>query len=200
VHEPVSDFVVLLVGGASGSGKTMLARPLARALGVNLTEVDDIQLALEAATTERELPLLHFWRTHVEEFGAWSDDRRVTYFVRVCREVFSPVMRAIITDHLSTGVRVVYEGDFLLPEMAALAMYGDQPNAGRVRALVVSEPDEDQIAENYRIREGGAAAERSRTSSLFDAFLRVECVHYGVPLVNARPWPSGVERAVAALR
>jgi cytidylate kinase len=60
VHEPVSDFVVLLVGGASGSGKTMLARPLARALGVNLTEVDDIQIALEAATTERELPLLHF--------------------------------------------------------------------------------------------------------------------------------------------
>ena len=49
--EPASDFVVLLVGGASGAGKTMLGRPLARRLGVNLTEVDDIQIALEAATT-----------------------------------------------------------------------------------------------------------------------------------------------------
>jgi hypothetical protein len=109
-------------------------------------------------------------------------------------------MRAIIADHLSTGVRVVYEGDFVLPEMATLAMYGDHPNAGRVRALVVSEPDEAQIAENYRIREGGAEAERSRTSSQFDAFLRTECVRCGVPLVNARPWPSGIERALAALR
>ena len=95
--EPASDFVVLLVGGASGAGKTMLGRPLARRLGVNLTEVDDIQIALEAATTERDLPLLHFWRNHLDEHSTWSDDRRVAHHVQVCREVFQPVMRAIRT-------------------------------------------------------------------------------------------------------
>ena len=198
--EPASDFVVLLVGGASGSGKTSLGQPLARRLGVNLTEVDDIQIALEAATTERDLPLLHFWRTNFEEYSTWSDDRRVAHHVQVCREVFQPVMRAIIADHLATGVRVVYEGDFLLPEMATFATYGDEPNAGRVRALFVSEPDDTQIADNYRAREGEVKPERARTSALFDAFLRAECARYDVPVVHARPWPSVVERAMAALR
>ena len=179
--EPASDFVVLLVGGASGSGKTSLGQPLARRLGVNLTEVDDIQIALEAATTERDLPLLHFWRNHLDEYSTWSDDRRVAHHIRI-------------------GVRVVYEGDFLLPEMATFATYGDEPNAGRVRALFVSEPDDTQIADNYRAREGEVKPERARTSALFDAFLRAECARYDVPVVHARPWPSVVERAMAALR
>ena len=113
--------------------------------------------------------------------------------------MFLPVMRAVIADHLATGVRVVYEGDFLLPEMATLATYGDKPNDGRVWGLFVSEPDEAQIADNLRVREGGVEAMRSRTSFLFDAFLRAECARHGVPIVSARPWVSVVERAAEAL-
>jgi 2-phosphoglycerate kinase len=50
---------VLLLGGASGVGKSMMSYRLARRLGVNLTEIDDIQIALEAATRPEQLPLLH---------------------------------------------------------------------------------------------------------------------------------------------
>jgi len=77
--------------------------------------------------------------------------------------------------------------------------YGDEPNGGRVRALFVSEPDEAQIAANYRAREGGAERERSRASSLLDAFIRGECERHGVPVVDARPWDSVVQRAVTAV-
>lgn len=190
---------MLLVGGASGVGKSMMSHRLARRLGVHLTEIDDIQIALEAATGPEQLPLLHCWRTSFDEYMSWTDERRVEHFIRVCREVFEPVMRAVIADHLQTGTRVVYEGDFLLPEMATMTAYADQPNGGRVRALFVSEPDEAQLAANHGAREGGAESARSRASSLLDAFIRAECSRHGVPLVDARPWDSVVERALTAV-
>ena len=196
---PESERIVLLLGGASGVGKSMLSCPLARRLGVNLTEIDDVQIAVETVTGPADQPLLHFWRTHVGEYTSWTDEARVEHHVRVCREVFLPVMRAVIADHLETRTPVVYEGDFLLPELATMAMFGDEPNDGRVRALFVSEPDEAQIATNYVAREGGAQPERARASSLFDAFLRAECDRHGVPVVAARPWDDVVERALAAL-
>lgn len=198
-HASVPSWVVLLLGGASGVGKSMMSHRLAHRLGVNLTEVDDIQIALETATQPEQLPLLHHWHTNRDQYMSWTDDRRVEHHIRVCRDVFQPVMRAVIADHLQTGTRVVYEGDFLLPEMATMATYGDEPNGGRVRALFVSEPDEAQIAANYVAREGGAERERSRASWLFDAFIRAECRRHGVPVVDARPWDSVVERALIAM-
>lgn len=108
-------------------------------------------------------------------------------------------MRAVIADHLETRTPVVYEGDFLLPEMATMATYGGEPNDGRVRALFVSEPDEAQIAANYIAREGDAQPERARASWLFDAVLRSECDRHCMPVVDARPWDSVVERALVAL-
>ena len=67
--------------------------------------------------------MLHFWRTNFGEYMSWTDEGRVEHFVRVCREVFLPVMRAVIADHLETRTPVVYEGDFLLPELATMATY-----------------------------------------------------------------------------
>jgi hypothetical protein len=55
---------VLLLGGASGTGKTRLSYRLARALEIGITEVDDFQVVLERMTTPEQLPALHFWRTH----------------------------------------------------------------------------------------------------------------------------------------
>ena len=39
---------ILLIGGASGTGKTQLSIPLARHYGVDLVRVDDFQLMLSA--------------------------------------------------------------------------------------------------------------------------------------------------------
>ena len=192
-----SDWTVLLLGGASGVGKSMVSHQLALRLGVNLTGVDDIQIALETTTSPEHV--LHYWRTYFDEYMSWPDDRRVQHHVRVCREVFQPVMRALIADHLMTGTRVIYEGDHLLPELATMATYGSESNGGRVRALFLSEPDPAQIAANFEARDGGVEPARPRTSSLFDAFIRAECTQHNVPVVDARPWASVVERIVAAL-
>jgi 2-phosphoglycerate kinase len=198
--DPVGEWIVLLVGGASGVGKSMLSRPLGRELGVNVTDIDDLQIALETATAPSRLPLLHFWRTNFDEYMSWTDERRVEHHIRVCREVFLPVMQAVIADHLETRTPVVYEGDFLLPEMATMTNSRDDSNDGRVRALFVTEPDEATIAANYIEREGAAQPERAHTSWLFDAFLRSECYRHGVPIVDARPWDTVVDRALALVQ
>ena len=187
------DWVVLLIGGASGVGKSSMSHRLARLLDANLTELDDISIAMRAATTPVQHPLLHFWETDLAEFLSWTDDERAEHHLRVCREVYHPVIEAVIADHLDTGIRVVYEGDYFSPEL--VARIGDD----RVRGLFVSEPDEAQIGANLTGREGEVEPERIRTCRVLDERFRASCALVGVPVVAARPWADVVERALAAL-
>jgi 2-phosphoglycerate kinase len=193
------DWLVLLVGGASGTGKSSLAAPLARRLGVSLVEVDDFQLVLEATLPPEQLPLLHFWRDHREEFDAWGDDQRVQHFVEVCEDVFRPGIEAVIGARLELGVPVVVEGDFLLPQWVTAENFGGQPNEGRVRALFVTEDDEQQLLANFHEREREVQEVRAHASHVLDGWLRRECERWGVPTVAARPWDTVVERALALL-
>ncbi len=47
---------VLLLGGASGPGKTRLSYRRARELSIGITEVDDFQIVLERMTTPEQGP------------------------------------------------------------------------------------------------------------------------------------------------
>ena len=195
---------VLLVGGASGVGKTTLASALGRYYGVDVTQLDDIQTALETMTTPEQQPLIHFWQTNWAEFSAFTDDDHVNHFLDVSRQVYSRVLAAVVADRLDGGTPVIIEGDFILPELATRADFDGQPNDGRVRALFVEEGDEAQIAANVVSREaddGGDydASLPARTSQLKARWLRQECDRLGIPTVAARPWASTTERAAAAI-
>ena len=48
---------ILIIGGASGSGKTNISIPLARHYGIDLVRVDDFQVLLKALTTHETLPV-----------------------------------------------------------------------------------------------------------------------------------------------
>jgi 2-phosphoglycerate kinase len=62
----IVNWQVLLLGGASGTGKTALSYPLARRYGTPIVEVDDLVEALQAMTTPDQQPMLHYWLTHPE--------------------------------------------------------------------------------------------------------------------------------------
>lgn len=189
----VLPWTVTLICGASGIGKSHIAIALARRYGVPLTEVDDMVTAVKALTTPEQSPTLHLWDTN-DAARQWTPARIVEHMIDVA-EAVRPGIEAVITDHIESAAPVVMEGDFLLPDFAA--GFGD-----RVRTVVISEPDVDQIVANYLSREPGAAEQRLRAivSARFDAELSLRAARIDVPVVPARPWSDNVDRVDTALR
>ena len=180
--------MIVLVCGASGTGKTAAAYQLAVRLGLALVELDDIVEALKAMTAPQQLPALHRWDTDPATRGI-SPDEIVALQMDVAAELL-PAVDAVIDNHLDTGTPVVLEGDQLLP----LARPG-------VHAIVLHEPAEEQLIANYRSREpaAGDQIERAAVSRLHGDLLIERAAATGVPVVAARPWADVVERVLAAL-
>ncbi len=54
---------VSLIGGSSATGKTTLARRLARHYGLSVLQTDDVRMALQQMTTLEQHPALHYFIT-----------------------------------------------------------------------------------------------------------------------------------------
>src|SRR5918999_1581663 len=76
-----SPWIVTLVCGASGVGKSSVAVSLARRYGVPLAEADEIVTAVKALTTPEQAPMLHLWDTHS---GSADADQRTTNMSIFC--------------------------------------------------------------------------------------------------------------------
>jgi 2-phosphoglycerate kinase len=196
---PARRWEVLLLGGASGVGKTSVSYRLARWFGVGITEVDDFQVLLERMTTPEQQPAIHFWRTHPAP-DQLSADEIVTRALELGRTM-TPGLEAVIANHLETSTPMVLEGDFIHPALAAQASFVSEANGGRVRAVFMHEPDEQQLVANYLSREprSGPQLKRARVSWQISRWLAQEATRYGLPVVTARPWDTVLERVVAAV-
>jgi 2-phosphoglycerate kinase len=190
-------WVVLLLGGASGVGKSSVGYRLAQHFGVSLVEVDDFQAVLERMTTPAEQPELHFFRTRREEWARLDEEGRLAHARRYAA-VLADALEVVIANHLEGATPVVLEGDFILPALAVRASYGEAAADGRVRAVFLYE-DEAQIARNYHAREGREQAGRARARWRYSEWLRGEAARLGLPAVAARPWESVLARCVAAV-
>jgi 2-phosphoglycerate kinase len=189
---------VLLIGGASGVGKTQVSYRLARHFGVGITEIDDFQVVLERMTDPETYPELHLWRRDPQAFLAMSEDEQLAFMIRY-GEIMAEALEYVIANHLEGGPPIVLEGDFLLPVVAVRVTHVDQPAGERVRAIFIVEPEEAQIARNYHAREGEPQPGRARLSWRYSEWLREEAGRLGVPAVPARPWDTVFERALAAI-
>lgn len=180
--------MIVLVCGASGTGKTVVAYRLAAQLGLPLVEFDDIVEALKAMITPQQLPALHRWDTDPTT-RELSHDGILALQMDVATELL-PAVNAVIDNHLGAGTPVVLEGDQLLP----LTRPG-------VHAIVLHEPAQEQLVANYRSREtaAGDQTERAVVSRLHGDLLVARAAAVGVPIVVARPWADVVERVLAAL-
>jgi hypothetical protein len=190
---------VLLIGGASGTGKTSIAYRLAHHFAIGITAMDDFQVILERMTTPEQQPVLHFWRTHPAP-GTLTAEEIMQQGLEVSRAM-TPALEAVIGDHLDTKVPIVLEGDFIAPMLAAQPSFDGQSNAGRVRAAFLYEPDERQIRENFSRREpeAGLQAKRARVSWLQGQWLAQECGRIGMPALSARPWQTLFSRVLEAV-
>ncbi|MFJ8296949.1 hypothetical protein ACIQ9R_13870 [Streptomyces sp. NPDC094447] len=178
---------VLVVGGASGMGKTGVARALARRYGVPVVEVDDIVEALLAVTRPEHLPEVHFWRTHPEA-ARWAPEAVAERQIAVA-EALAPAVEAVVANHVGTDTPVVLEGDYLLPPAVT--------PGGPVRGLFLHEDDEAQVTANYLHREpeAGPQRHRARVSVLYGRWLASRAHAAGVPVLAPRPWTDLADRA-----
>jgi 2-phosphoglycerate kinase len=189
---------VLLIGGASGVGKTHVSYRLAQHFGVGITEIDDFQVILERMTTPEQQPELHFFRTEPEAFFRLDEEGKLAHSIRYGK-VMSEPLEYVIANHLDDGPPIVLEGDFLLPSLAVQPSYDGISADGRVRALFIYEEDEDQIGRNYLAREGEPQPERAHNSWRHSEWLRQEAARLGVSAIPARPWETVFERALSLL-
>jgi 2-phosphoglycerate kinase len=186
---------VVLVGGASGVGKSSVAYAIADRLRIPIVEIDDLVVAIQAVTRPHEHPDIHYWETHRDEAASWDVERFVHTLIGMA-EALAPAVTAVIANHLETELPVVIEGDYLLPSLVAT-----EAARHRVRGVFVHEPDAEQIVANYRTREPDAGDQhmRARVSVRYGDWLSTHAAAVGVPVVIARPWTTVVERAMAAL-
>jgi 2-phosphoglycerate kinase len=182
-------WTVLLIGGASGTGKTRLSYPLARHFRVPIVEVDDIVEALLVMTTPEQQPALHHWSTHPE--AARLPPEGILQIHLAVTESLGPALAAVVANHLETDTPVIVEGDYLTPAFAARERFREAPADGRVAAVFLHEPDEVQLVANLSGREpDGEQRARARVSALYGEWLATEAGRRGVPMIEARPWSS----------
>lgn len=187
---------VLLLGGASGTGKTSISYRLAHHFGVGITEVDDFQIVLERMTTPMEQPILH--RCWGPEAARLSPEQIVELQIAVV-ETPTPALEAVVDNHIKTNTPIILEGDYILPSLASRCPA--TADRGGVRAVFLHEPDETQLQRNFSYRDvdGEEQRHRARVSWLFSQWLKAEAQRRSLPVVEARPWATVFDRVQAVI-
>lgn len=186
------NWTVLFIGGPSGTGKSSLAYEIAKFYGVNVIEADDIHLAVKTVTTKENFPAIHYWDEGVD----WKNigvDGNIKWLIEVSKEMCS-VLIELANRHIEDKLPIIIEGDFIHPEITELF------SSKEIKAIFVSEPDKNQIIQNYLFREGGDLQDyRAEISVAYGEWQADHCKKLGIKLVESRPWNTGIHRAIESL-
>ena len=152
-------------------------------------EVDDVCQAVKAMTSVETHPAIHYWSTGI----SWRDigiSGNVEWLISVSKEIM-PALKAIVVNHVESGVPIIIEGDFVYP---ALVLSFGNP---KIKGFFVKEQDKDQILRNFSVREGGELQHyRADISVAYDKWLSDSCEKLGIPTIEARPWNTALYRIV----
>jgi 2-phosphoglycerate kinase len=212
-----TDFQVLLIGGCSGTGKSMLARDLSQVWGIPALQVDDFRLVLEHivqqgqqspagdSTLWNSLRLSAIRRTG-ELFTRITETPEVMCQALVnTARVMSNAIEIVIAHHVATRLPVIIEGDGILPSLAARSAVAGLPlKPGQLKGLFLVEEDETRLLEHMLQRARGIEQHThadqqhiSRAFWLYGQWLKEEAQRYSLPLISPLPYETLVERVVA---
>jgi 2-phosphoglycerate kinase len=201
--------VVVLVSGAAGVGKSVLAAELGYRLGIpRVVSTDSVRQALRSLISPELSPILHAssyaaWRAELmphEMANAKPKRKRVARGFQAQVQQMSRAIEAIIERNVKEATSLVIEGTHLVP--------GLSPQRPDDRALVIEivlvVGDEDDHRENFSRREG--RTHRMRPSDdylehfaeirMIQDFVLEQAAREGSPVVDTTDFDRAVERAV----
>jgi 2-phosphoglycerate kinase len=198
--------MVLVLFGASGTGKSTMARQIAADQGITWMQVDDLRLALQysRATLPELTDELYFFET-TPRFWTCSPATLRDAFVGVA-EAMAPAVRVVIDSHVVTGVPMVIEGDGIHPDLLEDPAIAPHIESGAVRFCCVASQTHRELIENMVDRgRGDHLTDRIRVSQhaaanyAFNEWLVRKSIELGIPVVRSRPFDSLEDRILAAI-
>ncbi|MFC1947776.1 hypothetical protein ACFLXY_07655 [Chloroflexota bacterium] len=197
---------VLLIGGISAAGKTIISKRLGLSLGLPWMQVDDLLLAFQRASAS--LPsgteaMYYFVNTP----NVWQrQPQELCDALIAIGETISAPLEVVIENHVDTSAPIVIEGDGILPSLFSRQSMITRTDTGEIRAVFLVEPDESVILTNMVGRGRGITVrtdEELRTEVhakwLFGQWLVREAASYNLPVLEPRPWETLADRILGKL-
>lgn len=198
-------WTVLVLFGASGTGKSTAAAEIGRRCGVSWVQVDDLRLALQysdVSLPDRTEDLYFLERTPDIWTRTPAELRQA--FINVA-EVMEHAVRTVIHSHVVTDAPMVIEGDGILPALAESPLLRPLVDTGVIRFVCVATPSVDELVENMLARGRGLDAslpDRPRRQAIanevFGKWLEEEAMRCGIPVVASRPLDALPDRILDA--
>jgi len=181
--------IILLVGGATGTGKSKVATEAAHRLGITrVTSTDFVRQTMRAFFSEEVMPALHYSSFEAAPAAPDAENPTVAGFLDQTRDVLVGV-QAAIDRALHEGWSMVLEGVHLVPGMVPTAIEG----ALVVHCLLAVE-NEELHATHFWIRDAASGGLRpvDKYVSQLDEIRQVQdylverARRLGVPVVENR--------------
>jgi hypothetical protein len=173
---------VLLLSGASGVGKSTVAKRLGQRLGIPWLQVDDFRLAFERSGFV--IPD----SAHAPTFDGPGG-------LVAVGDLLSPAIEVVIENHVDQRNPAILEGDAILPALFERPSVRQRTEAGRVRAIFLYEPEERVIYMSMQARAVGRTdAAHARKNWQYSEWLRLEAGRRTLPTLPARPWNTLEDR------
>jgi 2,3-bisphosphoglycerate-independent phosphoglycerate mutase len=168
--------VVILLGGATGTGKSTLAMELAFRLGIRMAiSTDMIRETMRTVLSPEVVPGLHdhSFRGIVQVGQVLSDPReRVLAGFRQQASQVAVGIRAVVRRALRENTHLIIEGTHLLPPFEQYLPYDGQAH---VAGMVLGVPSERRHLERFPERAGRAPHRDAAT--YLDSFQAVRWIH-----------------------
>lgn len=191
-------FDILLLSGASGTGKTTAAYQLSKHYKINVVQVDDFQCLVENVTKESDYPVFHYWKNHFDEAAKQTMDKKLEIMISYANEL-SQLLELIVINHLEENRPMILEGDFISPNLCNKLLHNPQIGS-RIKCCILTENSTNQILNNYQIREGSIQEDRAELSQKYNNWLIQEAKGSNISIVSSRPWNSVKKRIIKMIQ
>jgi 2-phosphoglycerate kinase len=187
----------------SGTGKSTVAKAIARRQDADWLQVDDLRLALQWS----DVRLPSTGATEALHFLEWTPDvwqqpaERLRDAMIAVGEAMKEAVAIVAGNHVVQGDPAVIEGDGILPSIVEQPELHEHFVSGQLKVVFVAPTDRDELMRNMINRGRGVPdkcdADLRRIAEmnwLYTAWLVREAEERSIPIVTTRPWESLADR------